>query len=111
MKHLLHLEINHYETLVEALEELKKKGYTHSFKIERGKAICIETNEEIYPKNMMIVEYHRFEGETDPSDMAVVFAIECSNGTNGCIVDAYGTYSNENISEFLKKVNIAPRKD
>ena len=110
MEFLLHLEVNHYETIIEALEKLKKKGYKYSFKIENEKATCIETNEKVTPENMLIVEYHRFEGETDPSDMAVIFVVECSNGHNGCIIDAYGTYSNETISNFLKKVKIAPRK-
>ena len=110
MKHLLHLEINHYETMVEALTALNKQGYSSSFKVNHGKAICIETKEEFLPVNMTIVEYHRFEGDTDPADMSVIYVIDCSNGIKGCLIDAYGAYADEEISEFLLSVKVADKK-
>jgi hypothetical protein len=110
MKHFLHLEINKYETMVEALEALQKSSYTHSFKIKDGQAVCLETGEIIQPQEMTIVEFHRFEGDSDPSDMSVVFAVECENGLNGSIVDAYGTYADNELNLFLQKVKIAERQ-
>ena len=110
MKHFLHLEINKYETMVEALEALQLANYTHSFKIKEGLAVCLETGEIIPPQDMTIVEFHRFEGDSDPSDMAVVFAVECTNGLNGSIVDAYGAYADNELTVFLQKVKIAERQ-
>ncbi len=111
MKHMLHLEVNQYETMTEALSELKKKGYPYSFKITKGKALCLETKKEIDPKTITIVEYHRFEGDSDPGDMAVIFVVECDDGTFGCIIDAYGTYADNQLSDFLTQVKIAPRTE
>ena len=109
MKHFLHLEVNQFETMVEALTSLNKQGYSRSFKLHQGKAICLETKEEISPEDMTIVEFHRFEGDTDPGDMAVIYVVECENGVNGCLIDAYGSYADREMSEFLQNVKVGSK--
>jgi len=97
---------NQYETLTEALIDLKKRGYVYSFEVIGHKAFVRETNETIDPENMTIVEYHRFEGDSNPDDMSVVYAIETTSGLKGVMIDAFGTYSSEELSSFLSKVKI-----
>ena len=55
---------------------------------------------------MIIREYQRFEGVSDPDDMAIVYGIESLDGTQGSLVDAFGTYSNATVSAFLQDVPI-----
>ena len=38
--------------------------------------------------------------------MAIVYAIESSDGTRGALVDAFGAYSNPSVSAFLHDVPI-----
>lgn len=38
--------------------------------------------------------------------MSVLFAITSNSGTKGVLIDAYGTYSNADVSEFTKKIPI-----
>jgi len=92
--------------MVEALNALRDRGYSHSFHIENQIAKCLETQALYEPKNMTIIEYHRFEGESSGGDMSIVYAVECSDGLKGTIVDAYGTYSAADTSNFLKNVPI-----
>ncbi len=110
MKHFLHLEVNQFETMVEALNEMVQHGYKHSYKIKDGKAICLETGDEFTPEEMTIVEFHRFEGDTDPSDMAVVYVVENDKNINGCLIDAYGAYADREMSLFLQKVKVGEKK-
>jgi hypothetical protein len=35
--------------------------------------------------------------------MSVLYAVETNDGTKGTILDAYGTYADANLGEFLKK--------
>ncbi|MGH2575703.1 MAG: phosphoribosylpyrophosphate synthetase [Ignavibacteria bacterium] len=98
------MAVNQFETMTEALENLKNRGFTNSFKIEEDGAKSIETGELIKPEDIIIVEYHRFEGDSNPDDMSVVYAVESAQGMKGTFVDAYGTYSNPHINGFLKKV-------
>jgi hypothetical protein len=40
--------------------------------------------------------------------MAIVYAIESTDGTRGSLVDAFGAYSNPAVSAFLHDVPIRP---
>lgn len=44
-------------------------------------------------EEVLIREYHRFEGVSDPDDLSIVYAIESQTGTRGILVDAFGVYS------------------
>jgi hypothetical protein len=59
---------------------------------------------------MKIVEHFRFEGDSDPADMTVVYALEANDGVKGTVIDAFGTYSNPKLSEFLRKVEEVKEK-
>ena len=60
-----------YETLSEAITDLQKRGFTKDFNVDKSN---IESGE------FEIVEYYRFEGDSDPADEAVVYAIESTHG-------------------------------
>jgi hypothetical protein len=100
------MPVNQFETLTEALDALKKRGFSDSFVVRQNGIHSQETGESIRPEDVTIVEHHRFEGETDPSDMSVVYAVQCADGKRGTIIDAYGTYSNSLLSDFLTKVKM-----
>ena len=55
---------------------------------------------------VLIREYHRFEGVSDPDDMSIVDAIEGQGGVRGTLVDAFGAYSDPTVSAFLEDVGL-----
>lgn len=103
------MSVNQFDTLTEALTDLNKRGFTYSFEIVENGARCIETGEMFEPEYIIIEEYHRFEGESNPDDMSVVYAIQTSNGLKGTFIDAYGAYSSSHTGSFLKKVKFHER--
>jgi hypothetical protein len=93
-----------YATMADAMNDLKRRGFTADFE-PIGKALHIAGSERTFqPDELTIVEHHRFEGSSDPEEMAVVYAIEARDGTRGVLVDAYGVYANPDLSAFLKDV-------
>jgi hypothetical protein len=53
------------------------------------------------------MEVYRFEGETNPSDEAVVYAVESKDGTmKGTIVNAYGIYADPKSDEMIKMLSM-----
>ena len=56
------------------------------------------------PDEVTIVDFYRFEGESNPDDMSVLYAIEATDGVKGTISNAYGTYADANTDDFLKQV-------
>lgn len=93
-----------YDTVSEAVRGLKDRGFTTDFNLQEN---CIVCNEEKFdPDDFEIVEFYRFEGETDPSDEAVVYAIESKNGMRGVLVNGYGISSESMSDEITQKLKI-----
>lgn len=96
-----------YDTVSTALNSLKERGYTRDFNIAFDKVICNETNECLNPNEFEITEVYRFEGDTNPSDEAIVYAIVSKDGSmKGVAVNAYGMYSDAMSDEIIKKLSI-----
>lgn len=102
---------NQYDTLSEAVELLKKRGFTHNFSVsDQGE--LIETGEESFePSHVKLVEFHRFEGTSDPGDMSIVYALETDSGVKGTVVDSFGVDGSESVSNFMDKVEQGQYED
>lgn len=96
-----------YDTVTEAVQALKARGYTIDFNIAFDKLICAENNICLNPNEFEIVEMHRFEGQSNPSDEDVVYAVDAkSGGHKGIITSAFGLYADPVSAELLKKLSI-----
>ena len=96
-----------YDTVTEALKDLKLRGFTVDFNIAFDKIICSDNNICLNPNEFEIVEVHRFEGETDPGDENVVYAIESKEGSiKGSMTSAYGMYAETVSNEMIQKLSM-----
>jgi len=94
-------------TSLTAVEKhLKDQGYTADFMVQDGRLATMDTLEQqtYGPEQTTIVDFFRFEGESNPDDMAILYALETSDGTKGSISSAYGTYANQDVDEFILQV-------
>ena len=99
--------MHNYETVTEALKDLKARGFTKDFNIAYDKLVCGSGDISLHPDDFEIVEVYRFEGDTNPSDEDVVYAVESlDRKTKGVISSAYGTYAEEISTELLQKLAI-----
>ena len=94
---------HHYETVSEAINQLREKGFTVDFNIEGDYLIC-ESN-KLQTDEFEIVDVYRYEGDTDPADEATVYAIESTSGIKGILVTGYGIYSDTFSSAVLSKLS------
>jgi hypothetical protein len=95
---------NQYNTMVEALEELKKRGFSQNMTVNENGKLALTDGKTFSPDEVTLVEYHRFEGETNPSDSSIVYAVETNSGAKGAVVDSYGADASETTSKFMNKV-------
>lgn len=97
---------NYYDTLSEAIEDLRKYGFTEDFNLC---SIGLENKSKKYTcpaGDLAVLKFYRFEGLTNPDDNAVLYAIETAGGDKGLLVDAYGAYSGEIPTEMLQKLKM-----
>ncbi|RTL60235.1 MAG: phosphoribosylpyrophosphate synthetase [Sphingobacteriales bacterium] len=95
-----------YDTVSEAVNGLKQRGYNIDFNVEYDCIVCHETPLSLLPNEFEITEVHRFEGDTDPADEAVVYAIESKHGEKGVLVNAFGIYSDSVSDELIEKLKM-----
>ena len=100
------MKIKTYQTMTEALEDLKKRGFTANFELLNSTFRAMDSGKTFQADDLTIVEHHRFEGASDPDDMSVVYAIEAADGTRGTLVDAFGVYANPDLAVFLQNVKM-----
>ncbi len=95
---------SHYATVSEAINELRKKGFTRDFNLHEN---CIACHPEKFGHDEFeIVDVYRYEGNTDPADEATVYAILSKSGIKGVLVTGYGTATDSMTTEILEKLKI-----
>ncbi len=94
----------HYETVTEAIKQLREKGFTLDFNLEEN---CIACNlDKFNADEFEIVEVYRYEGDSDPADEATVYGIQSTSGIKGILVSGYGESSdNSATNAILKKLH------
>jgi nicotinamide mononucleotide (NMN) deamidase PncC len=57
----------------------------------------------LFPEEFVVDKHYRFEGNTDPGDEAVVYAISSEkHQVKGTLINAYGIYSDPVSDEMVK---------
>ena len=95
-----------YDTVLDALNDLKKRGYTYDFNLKGNEMYCNGLNKAYSPKHLKAKEVYRFEGPSDPDEEAVVFAIETDDGIKGSFVSAFGTYADAESKIFMDSIQM-----
>ncbi|WP_348797378.1 hypothetical protein [Flavobacterium adhaerens] len=89
----------HYTTVLEALTDLKKNGFSHDFNQHHE---LIITN----PENYSIVHIYRYEGDSDPDEEAIVYGIKSISGDNGVFVSGFSANSSSKAAVFLENLSL-----
>jgi hypothetical protein len=85
---------------------LEAKGFVDEYKMEQGQLYCLTSGHRFKPQDVKAVNFYRFEGISDPDDMAILYAIETNDGRKGVLIDAYGFYSDDEIGSFMQQVEV-----
>ena len=91
-------------TQVKVEARLNEEGFTKDFRVSEGRLLSYDNDKSYGPEEVKIIDFYRFEGETNPDDMAILYAIECNDGTKGTISNSYGPLADTDIDAFLVQV-------
>ena len=94
----------HMTTMVSCLARLQVDGFIVQFKAVPHGLLSLSSQKTFTPDQVKIAHYFRFEGESDPSDSAILYAIEAWDGEKGTLVDGYGKESDGNTAAFINQV-------
>ncbi|MGH2394285.1 MAG: hypothetical protein ACRDGH_12480 [Candidatus Limnocylindria bacterium] len=94
-------------TLAGVMADLARRGYTEHFTVVDRRLRAVGKRDSFPPDRVTVAEYHRFEGISDPDDMAILYALETWNGIRGTLTDAFGFYADPRVGEFMKDVAVS----
>ncbi len=103
-------QIPHMKSLSLCLNKMVLEGYVDDFKIADNGLRSLKTEKVYKPEEINVVNFFRFEGQSDPDDNTIMYVIETNDGLKGTLVDAYGPYSDRKLSEFMQQVESFKKK-
>src|SRR5665213_3684569 len=95
-----------YNNLVEATNDLMQRGYTENLSLEGDTVDDKSKDIHMGADDFEIDEFYRFEGQSNPSDMSIVYGISSPKyKLKGVLVNAYCTYANDSSSAIEAKLH------
>jgi hypothetical protein len=95
--------MKNYNSSADALADLRKRGYDADFETESFCLYCGDLDLRLNEEEFHVDETYRFEGDSNPEDNAVVYAMSSSTGVKGTIVDEQGASSDNTSFEMANK--------
>ena len=98
--------MENFETLTEAISALRSEGYTEDFNLQEKCIACRSGSIQVTPDQFQIDKTFRFEGDTNPDDEMILYAISSDKlKLKGLLVNAYGIYSESMSDELANKLH------
>ena len=96
-----------YTTLSQTMDALRREGYTEDFNLQPDCLECSRNGQKIAPHEFVIDKTFRFEGESNPDDEAVLYAISGDDHRlKGLLVNGYGISSDGVADEMMRKLQL-----
>jgi hypothetical protein len=93
------------ETLNEAIARLEAAGFRDSFQPDGGRLRALAADCVFSPEELVVEETVRFEGESDPGDEAILFALRSRAGdVRGTFAASYGPGLDAASAEIVRRL-------
>ncbi|HEX3009926.1 MAG TPA: hypothetical protein VHO90_20160 [Bacteroidales bacterium] len=92
------------DPMVSVIKKLESEGFVTQFQASGEELTSLATNTVFKPEDVRIADFYRFEGQSDPEDNSIVYAIETNTGEKGTLIDGFSNSSDPEVSSFLLKV-------
>lgn len=86
------------------IRRYEAEGYTDQFRVVDDQLENLNSKQRYAPKDVTILQEHRYEGMSDPSDLSLLYVIETADGGKGTMLASYGSNGNTAIHEFMNAV-------
>jgi hypothetical protein len=95
-------------TLAGAVADLGRRGCEELFAVAGEALRALGCDAMLSPEDVVIREYYRFEGISNPLGHGDRVALESPIGIRGVLVDAFGVYADPAIIAFVQEAAIRP---
>lgn len=94
-----------YDSLLQAIEALRKQGYTEDFNLQSNCLDCRNATLQLHPHDFDIDKVFRFYGPSDVDDESILYAISSEKyDLKGLLVNGYGVTSDTLTQAMVEKL-------
>lgn len=104
------LKTPHMNTMSDCTNNLTKQGYTENFQVISDRLKALSDGTLYIVSDVVISNFYRFEGQSDPSDNSIIYTIETPDEKKGMLIDAYGSQADAALSDFIRQVEEFQKK-
>jgi hypothetical protein len=95
------------DTLSGQISILRAEGYTEDFNLKEDSLVCRDGDYKLLHDQFNVDEVFRFEGDSDPADEAILYAISSEHyPLRGILVNGYGIYTEKITDQMVKKLHM-----
>ena len=99
------MNMEQYDTMLQAMEALRKQGYTEDFNLQSNCLDCRDNTIQLHPHDFDIDKVFRFYGPSDVDDESILYAISSEKyDLKGVLVNGYGVSSDTLTQEMVAKL-------
>lgn len=99
------------KSVLEIIESLRAEGYIYDFSIKNDELCCSSEGFIYEPEDLIIEKTERYEGDSNPSDSAIIYAITAKDGTKGVLIDSYGAYADPKLANIIGDIPVREEHD
>jgi hypothetical protein len=93
-----------HDALLEVMTQRSREGFTEHFVVGGNQLLGLDSGTRFDADQVVIRGIDRIEGDSDPDDEEIVYAIETVTGLRGTLADALGVYASPVIGAFLSRI-------
>jgi hypothetical protein len=99
------------ETLRDAIARLERAGFREAFRARCEGFLEVESGRILAPEALIVDEIVRFEGESDPADEAVLYALRSRDDeVRGTFVASYGPAADPISGALIRRLAAPTRR-
>ncbi|MEO5998176.1 MAG: phosphoribosylpyrophosphate synthetase [Chitinophagaceae bacterium] len=96
--------MKNYDSLIDALADLKRRGYDAEFEAHPFCLYCGNIEIRLNPEQFSVDETYRFEGKFGSDCNTLLYAISSTTGVKGTLVDSNLTRQDHISPEIVNKL-------
>jgi hypothetical protein len=100
--------MDNFNSLIDAINTYRNQGYTEDFNLKKSCLECRNSQYKIFHNEFAIDKFYRFEGDSNPDDQSIIYAISSEKyKLKGILINSYGIYSEPISDEMLNKLKMS----
>ncbi len=95
------------DTLAETLRRFEERGFRAAFRAHPDGGLTVDGEEIFAPEELVVEDFARFEGVSDPDDESVLFALRTADGrVRGTFSTTYGIHADPHQVEAVRRLRV-----